>query len=308
MIITVTMNPAIDKTAEVDELILGGVNRLKNIRIDEGGKGINVSKTLRVLNKPNMAMGFVGGNLGDTVRTKLQKQMIMADFVAIAGETRCNLKVHSEFGMTEFNEPGPNVTPGELEDLFGRITRHAKSGTLFVLSGSAPAGVPDDTYKKMTELLHRCGCKVFLDTSGALLRCGVEAIPDYVKPNLKELMDLYGVKTKFESSGEIIDFALEKAKDLNSKGIKFVAVSLGADGAVFCDGLDTVHVPAKKIEVKLRVGAGDSMTAAIAYCLDSNMYFRDIVRYAMAVSAAACMTEGSQSPTKEMIVQLLRQE
>ena len=67
-------------------------------------------------------------------------------------------------------------------------------------------------------------------------------------------------------------------------------------------------VPAKKIEVKSRVGAGDSMTAAIAYCLDSNMYFRDIVRYAMAVSAAACMQEGSQSPTKENIVQLLRQE
>ena len=308
MIITVTMNPAIDKTAEVDELVLGGVNRLKNIRIDEGGKGINVSKTLRVLNKPNMAMGFIGGNLGDTVRTKLQKQMIMADFVSIAGETRCNLKVHSEFGMTEFNEPGPNITPGELEDLFGRIMRHAKTGTLFVLSGSAPAGVPEDTYKKLTELLHQCSCKVLLDTSGALLRRGVEAVPDYIKPNLKELMELYGVKTKFESSEEIIEFAKEKAKDLNSKGIKFVAISLGSDGAVFCDGLDNIHVPAKKIEVKSRVGAGDSMTAAIAYCLDSNMYFRDIVRYAMAVSAAACMTEGSQSPAKETIVQLLRQE
>ena len=308
MIVTVTMNPAIDKTAEVDELIIGGVNRLKNIRIDEGGKGINVSKTLRVLNKPNMAVGLVGGNMGDTIRTKLQKQMIMADFVAIAGETRCNLKVRSEFGMTEFNEPGPNVTPGELEDLFGRIKRHAKPGTLFVLSGSAPAGVPDDTYKKMTETLHQYGCKVFLDTSGALLRRGVEAVPDYIKPNLKELMELYDVKTRFETSEEIIAFAKEKAADLNAKGIKFVAISLGADGAVFCDGLDTVHMPAKKVEVRSRVGAGDAMTAAIAYCLDSNMYFRDIVRYAMAVSAAACMTEGSQSPSKEMIVQFLRQE
>ena len=210
--------------------------------------------------------------------------------------------------MTEFNEPGPNVPPGELEDLFGRIKRHAKTGTLFVLSGSAPAGVPDDTYKKMTEMLHLCGCKVFLDTSGALLRRGVEAVPDYIKPNLTELMDLYGVKTRFTSSEEIIEFAKEKAADLNAKGIKFVAVSLGGDGAVFCDGLDTIHVPAKKVEVRSRVGAGDAMTAAISYCLDSGMYFRDIVRYAMAVSAAACMTEGSQSPTKETIVQLLRQE
>ena len=109
MIVTVTMNPAIDKTAEVDNFVVGGVNRLKNIRIDAGGKGINVSKTLRVLNKPNMACGFIGGNMGEDINRQLQKQMIMSDFITVQGETRCNLKVRSAFGMTEFDEPGPNI-------------------------------------------------------------------------------------------------------------------------------------------------------------------------------------------------------
>ncbi len=307
MIITVTMNPAIDKTADVDEYVVGGINRLKNIRIDAGGKGINVSKTLRVLNKPNMASGFVGGNMGDDIKSKLQKQMIMADFVVVEGETRCNLKVRSVFGMTEFDEPGPKISPEELQKLFDKIKQHAKQGSLFVLSGSAPEGVPEDTYKKMTEMLHQMGCRVFLDTSGQLLRLGLEAGPDYVKPNLDELRALYGVTGKFESREAMINWVKEKAAELYSKGPKLVAVSLGADGAVFCDGVETIHVPAKNVEVKSPVGAGDAMTAAIAYGIDSNMHFRDIIRYAMAVSAGACMMEGSQPPTKEIIVKLLRQ-
>ncbi len=308
MIVTVTMNPAIDKTAEVDDFVVGGVNRLKNIRIDAGGKGINVAKTLRVLNKPTMACGLIGGSMGETIREQLKQQMIMSDFIPVKGETRCNLKVRSKFGMTEFDEPGPHVLPEELDDLFERIRYHAKSGTLFVLSGSAPAGVPEDTYKRMTEMLHQCNCRVFLDTSGILLRRGLEAAPDYIKPNLPELMALYGVRGKFESRAAMIAWAKDKAEDLLSKGPKFVAVSLGADGAVFCDGVETVHVPSKKVEVKSPVGAGDAMTAAIAYGLDSGLHFRDIIRYAMAVSAGACMTEGSQPPTKEAIVTLLRQE
>ena len=308
MIVTVTMNPAIDKTAEVDDFVVGGVNRLKNMRVDAGGKGINVSKTLRVLNKPNMACGFIGGNMGEDINRQLQKQMIMSDFITVEGETRCNLKVRSAFGMTAFDEPGPNISADELKQLYDRIKFHAKAGSLFVLSGSAPTGVPEDTYKKMADMLHQCGCKVFLDTSGALLRRGLEAPPDYIKPNLAELMGLYGVRSKFVSRDAMIAWVKEKAMDLFSKGPKFVAVSLGGDGAVFCDGVETVHVPAKKIEVKSPVGAGDAMTAAIAYCLDSGLHFRDIIRYAMAVSAAACMSEGSQPPTKENIVALLRQE
>ena len=306
MIITVTMNPAIDKTADVPDFVLGGVNKLGNCVIDAGGKGVNVSKTLRVLNKPNMACGFVGGATGEAIKTALQRQMIMNDFIQVEGETRCNLKVNTVFGMTEMDEPGPKISAAELNQLTTKLQQHAKPGTLFVLCGSAPEGVPDDIYQQMTEMLHRAGCKVFLDTGGELLKKGLEARPEYVKPNLAELEELYGHTGGFESKEAMIEWVKEKTTDIYNKGCKLVATSLGSDGAVFCDGVETLHVPAKNIEVLSPVGAGDAMTAAIAYGLDSNMHFRDIVRYAIAVSGASCMSPGTKPPTKEDIVKLLR--
>lgn len=307
MIITVSMNPAIDKTADVPDFILGGVNKLRNCIIDAGGKGVNVSKTLRVLNKPNMACGFVGGATGEAIKTSLQRQMIMSDFVTVEGETRCNLKVNTVFGMTEMDEPGPKISQAELNQLIAKLQHHAKPGTLFVLSGSVPEGVPDDIYMQLTEMLHKSGCKVFLDAGGELLKKGIEAHPDYMKPNFKEIKELYGFDGDFATKDEMIAWVKEKANDLYSKGAKFVAISLGGDGAIFTDGVETIHVPAKNIDVISPVGAGDAMTAAIAYGIDSNMHFRDIIRYAMAVSGGACMSPGTKPPTKEDIVKLLRQ-
>ncbi|MBO7630908.1 MAG: 1-phosphofructokinase family hexose kinase [Lachnospiraceae bacterium] len=308
MIITVTMNPAVDKTAELGDFVLGGVNKLKNVIIDAGGKGINVSKTLRVLNKPNMACGFIGGPNGDTIRLALQKQMIMSDFVQVAnGETRSNLKVKSIFGMTEFDEPGPKVTPEELQQLMEKLKKHAKPGTMFVLSGSLPEGVPTDIYKTMTDVLHQCGCKVFLDAGGEALKYGLEAQPEYIKPNLGELRDLYNYRDDFESNEAMVAWTKEKAVELLSKGPRMVAVSLGANGGVFTDGIETIYAPAKKVDVISPVGAGDAMTAAIAYCLDSNMHVHDVIRYAIAVSCGACTTDGTKPPSKEVIVSLLRQ-
>ena len=308
MIITVTMNPAVDKTAELDDFVLGGVNRLKNVVMDAGGKGINVSQTLRILNKPNMACGFLGGPNGDTIRLALQKQMIMSDFVMVAGgETRCNLKVKSIFGMTEFDEPGPKVSEEELQLLMDKLKRHAKPGTMFVLAGSLPEGVPTDIYKTMTEMLHQCGCKVFLDTGGEPLRLGLEAQPEYIKPNLAELRDLFDYHDEFASNEAMVAWTKEKAVELLGRGPRMVSVSLGASGGVFTDGIETIYAPAKKVDVISPVGAGDAMTAAIAYCLDSNMHFHDTIRYAIAVSCGACTTDGTKPPSREVIVQLLRQ-
>lgn len=307
MVITVTMNPAVDKTAEVESYNVGGTNVLKKVIIDIGGKGINVSKTLRVLNRPNVACGLIGGISGQLIRNGLKKQMIMADFVQIEGESRTNLKVNTLFGITEFNEPGPRVSMEELQELMKKLKSLAKPGNFFVLSGSLPEGVPSDIYQKIIQMCHSCGCKVFLDTSGEALRQGIKAEPDYLKPNLGELLDLYGHSGSFKNKEEMISWVKEKALELWSNGAKLVTVSLGADGAVFADGLEAMYVPAKKVEVASTVGAGDAMTAAITYCVEANMHFRDIIRYAMAVSGAACVTEGTKPPEKDVIVKLLRQ-
>ena len=111
MIITVTMNPAIDKTVDIDALVHGGLNRIKHVEYDAGGKGINVSKTIRELGSTSIATGFLGGNNGRTIANVLKEKEIESDFVWVDGETRTNTKVFEENGeLTELNEPGPLIS------------------------------------------------------------------------------------------------------------------------------------------------------------------------------------------------------
>lgn len=143
MIVTVTMNPAIDKTVDITRLEKGDLNRIKRVEMDAGGKGVNVSKTIRALGGDSIATGFIGGNSGIIIKNVLSELGITTDFVMVEGETRTNLKVVEEKGdVTELNEPGPQVSAGQLEELICRLEGYAAKDTLFVLAGSIPAGVP----------------------------------------------------------------------------------------------------------------------------------------------------------------------
>lgn len=144
MIITVTMNPAIDKTVDIDRLERGDLNRIKRVELDAGGKGINVSKTIKELGGSSIATGFLGGNSGQIIRQVLKDWGVETDFVEVDGETRTNLKVVEKMGeVTELNEPGPEVTEAQLEALMLKLEGYAGADTLFVLAGSIPKGVPD---------------------------------------------------------------------------------------------------------------------------------------------------------------------
>ena len=169
MIVTVTMNPAIDKTVDITRLEKGDLNRIKRVEMDAGGKGVNVSKTIRALGGDSIATGFIGGNSGIIIKNVLSELGITTDFVMVEGETRTNLKVVEEKGdVTELNEPGPQVSAGQLEELICRLEGYAAKDTLFVLAGSIPAGVPKDVYRKITERVHEKGAKVLLDADGEL--------------------------------------------------------------------------------------------------------------------------------------------
>ena len=164
MIITVTMNPAIDKTVDLGHMVHGGLNRVKNVIIDAGGKGINVSKTIKELGGETIATGFVGGTGGILIKKVLEEQGIEADFVEIKSEIRTNLKVvEADGNLTEFNEPGPLVTAAELEQLTNKLLSYANKDTLFVLAGSIPNGVEKTVYKTLTQRLKEKDAKVFVD-------------------------------------------------------------------------------------------------------------------------------------------------
>ena len=259
MIYTVTLNPALDKTVEIPHFTLDAVNRIAALRTDPGGKGINVSKVIAKLGGTSRAAGLLAGQTGRTLAAQLSALGLYCDFsYADAGGTRCNLKVidPANHTNTDINEPGPTVTPAELDALLAKLTASLGIGDIVVLAGSLPAGAPRDTYRTWTAACKAAGAKVFLDADGDLLAEGLKAAPYLVKPNDHELGEIFG--RTLSTDEEIV----ECARLLQQKGARNVLVSMAGDGALLLDEGGNVHrLEAFKGKVKNSVGAGDSMVA-----------------------------------------------
>lgn len=300
MIVTVTMNPAIDKTAELDQLEKGSLNRLNNCLTDIGGKGINVSKTIKAMGGETVATGFCGGSTGKLIEDTLEKLGIKSDFVSISNETRVNLKIVEGKGIvTELNEPGPLVTKEELKELTEKLVSYASEDTLFVFAGSIPKGIEKDIYLELIPLVKSKGAKVFLDADGELFAHGLEGRPDYIKPNRAELEGYYNKDYRVTEEELLV-----MGKDLLTKGSSLVAISLGQMGALFLTREVSVKCPGLKVDAHSTVGAGDAMVAALSFSLDKKDDFAESVRLAMAASAGAVTTQGTKPPSKELIEEL----
>lgn len=303
MIVTVTMNPAIDKTVDIDSLIPGGLNRIKRVEYDAGGKGINVSKTIRELGGSSVATGFLGGNGGKTIASVLKEKGIDSDFVWVKGETRTNTKVFEENGdLTELNEPGPVITEENMICLMEKLESYAKEDTLFVLSGSIPAGVKKEIYGDIIRMIHEKGSKVLLDADGELFRKGLTAAPDIIKPNRVELEGYAGI-TDSASEEEL----LKIAREFKDRGVGSIAVSMGKEGAMFLLGEYEAKCPALSVKAHSTVGAGDAMVAALAYAWEKKLDKEETVKMCMAVSAGAVTTIGTKPPSRELVEELKTQ-
>lgn len=303
MIITVTMNPAIDKTVEIDQLLPGGLNRIRKVEYDAGGKGINVSKTIRELGGTSIATGFLGGNAGKTIQSVLGKKEIGNDFIQVDGETRTNTKVFEKNGaVTELNEPGPVISEDQIHALLQKLEDYADDHTLFVLAGSIPAGVDRNIYAEITRLVHKKGAKVLLDADGELFRNSLEAVPDIIKPNRVELEEYAGFD--YRASQEEL---LNLARKIRQKGIGTVAVSMGKSGAMLVKDGYEVRCPALSVKAHSTVGAGDAMVAALAYSWDQGLDDDALTRLCIATSAGAVTTIGTKPPTRELVDQLAEQ-
>lgn len=303
MIVTVTMNPAIDKTVEVDSLERGGLNRIGHVELDAGGKGINVSKTIHELGGSTVATGFVAGNTGKIIQNVMNDWNIENDFIEVAGETRTNTKVFEKAGeLTELNEPGPELSQKDIQALFEKLEGYAGEETLFVLAGSVPRGVDKDIYKRIIEMVHKKGAKVLLDADGELFTNALEAKPDIIKPNRVEL-EQYAGMDYIASEQEL----LQIAQKLMSGGIEKVIVSMGKSGALFLQKDYQVKCPGLKVKAHSTVGAGDAMVAALSYAWDKEMTPEETVKMCMAVSAGAVTTIGTKPPSREVVDSLMEQ-
>jgi len=303
LIYTVTLNPAIDKTAVIPNFTPGKVNRVQTLREDAGGKGINVSKCLKTLGTESVAVLLLAGDAGQRLAKLLEKEGLSLLCGEAEGETRTNLKIIApDLGQnTDINEPGAQVNEGVLQNLLDTLCGKIVAGDIVVLAGSLPMGAPADTYRRWTESLQEKGAKVFLDADGVAMAQGVKGRPFAVKPNETELARLLGKPMETETQ------ILAGGKDLLEMGVAQVMISLGGDGALFLEKDRAYRAKSVKVEVKSTVGAGDSVVAAMAYGLEKGLPTEEIIPLAMAMGAASVMQSGTQAPDRELVLDLSKQ-
>ena len=295
MILTVTLNAAIDKRYVVENFQVGEVNRVKECSYVPGGKGLNVSKPASIYGAEVVATGFVGGHAGNYIEDALKPFGIKSEFYHVDAESRSCINIWDETNhvQTEFLEPGFTVTEEQFQGFLKKFRNLVKQADVIAMSGSVPKGLDGTAYQRLVKICREEKKKVILDTSGALLEDGIKAKPTMIKPNLDEIRMLTG--TSCESLEEMI----EAAKEIHQNGVEIVAVSLGAEGSfVVCDqGIYQAKVP--KVDAVNTVGCGDSMIAGFAVGFSKNISVEGSLRLASAVSAAAALREETGFFVKE---------
>src|SRR5271165_3270691 len=194
MIITVTLNAAIDKSLAVPNFRLGRRHRTVDQRTMAGGKGVNIARTLKALGQPVIATGFAGGATGTHIVEQLTEESILNDFVRIREESRTNTSVldPTTGEQTEINERGPSVSATEIELFRDKLLYLARGAAIVVFAGSLPRGVEPDIYASLIRDLERMEVTTVVDTDGEPLRQAVRAEPDVVSPNVLEAEELVG--------------------------------------------------------------------------------------------------------------------
>ena len=263
MILTVTMNPSIDISYPLETLHLDTVNRVDKVSKTAGGKGLNVTRVLAEIGDPVSATGLIGGSTGQFILDHLDQE-IGKEFFEIQGETRNCIAILHEGQQTEILEKGPSVSEEEGQAFLDHYETLLPDVAVVAISGSLPAGLPLDYYSQLVERAKKAGKPVVLDCSGASLEKALVAPvqPTVIKPNNEELSQLLGyeVTTDLDQLKEVLQSDL-------FKGIEWVIVSLGADGAFAKHGDVFYKVDIPKIEVVNPVGSGDSTVAGIASSL-----------------------------------------
>ena len=259
MILTVTMNPSIDISYPLETLHLDTVNRVDKVSKTAGGKGLNVTRVLAEIGDPVSATGLIGGSTGQFILDHLDQE-IGKEFFEIQGETRNCIAILHEGQQTEILEKGPSVSEEEGQAFLAHFEALLPDVAVVAISGSLPA----DYYVKLVERAKKAGKPVVLDCSGVSLEKALAAPikPTVIKPNNEELSQLLGYEVTKD-----LDQLKEVLQSNLFKGIDWVIVSLGADGAFAKHGDVFYKVDIPKIEVVNPVGSGDSTVAGIASAL-----------------------------------------
>ena len=275
MILSITMNPAIDK--------IYSVHRPEEVIASAGGKGLNVARVARLLGEEVTVSGLLGGGNGTYIHRKVEELGIHSRFSRVNGETRICINVtDTQSGLcTEVLEPGPIVSEEEASDFLKLFEALTKEAHVITISGSLPKGLPADFYKVLIQIAGKHGKPVLLDTSSDALERALDAEPYLIKPNMDEIKRIYPLINEEKLPDAIIE--------LKNRGIRMPIISMGKKGSLagLSDGIYRISVP--KVETINSVGSGDAFIAGCAVGLRRGLSEVEIIKL-----AAACGTANTQ--------------
>lgn len=289
MIVTVTLNPAIDQTLVLPKFVAGDTLRVKSSRFDPGGKGINVSRVIRELGGESIAMGFAPGGLGRYLEQTLESQGIICDFIRTPGEMRTNITIldESKHLNTIISEPGPETPVEAVEELKQRLRRILREGDWLVVAGSIPPPIGASLYGDLVHDAKEIGVHTVIDADAAALAAGVAELPEVMKGNRRELERLLGWHLDDEES------TLAAAREVHSRGVSLVLVTRGRHGAVIV-GERAYRGIAPRVRAVSAVGSGDAFLAGVILTLSRGGDLEEAVRLGIACGTAAVLTPGTE--------------
>lgn len=297
MILTVTLNPAIDKVYEVNGFSLGDVFRPSGLWATAGGKGLNVAKVASILGGKVVATGFLGGNSGRFIREQLKSQGIEDAFIEIEGETRTCIAINDPIDntSTEILESGPTISKEEQKAFLDNFKTIALKADIVTISGSLPKGISNSFYGELIQICEQLGKRAILDTSGKALATNLQYNPFMIKPNRNELETIIG-KTNMDESD-----ILKAAQKIHQKEIDLVCITLGGDGSIAVTKEGAFRLKAPPIRIMSAVGSGDSFIAGCALQLIQGEPMQEVLKYGMACGMANTQFNQTGMVNRELV-------
>lgn len=302
-IITVTFNPALDKSIAIPKLVPEKKLKCSHQKVEPGGGGINVSRAIHKLGGYSEAVYLSGGYTGLQLEALLLAEKMVSTPFPISGETRENFIVFDESANLQyrFGMDGPYVEESETSQILSYIQQQEEVSYL-IASGSLPPGVPASIFSQLALIAKQRNARLVVDTSGEALRYAVNEGVFLIKPNLGELSSLYG-KEKLE--GEEIRTA---ARSIISKGgCEVIVVSMGPDGAMLITAKEEFSVKPPQVTIHSTVGAGDSMVAGFVLAISNGLSYKEALYYGVAAGTAATLNAGTELCKKEDTEQIFEQ-
>lgn len=288
MILSITANPSVDISYNIENLKIDDVNRVELVNKDAGGKGIHVSYVLNELGEKVINSGFVGGKLGEFIEKRLDERKISHDFIKLDDETRNCIAIIHDNRQTEILEKGPTISLEKEKEFLAHLEKISKNIEIINISGSLPKGLDASFYQKIIKFAKENKIFVSLDTSGNTLKEIVkgEIKPDLIKPNETEIKDI--IEKEFPENEEEIRKIFDKSP---LKDIPYVIISQGKDGALFKIKNKIYKAKVPKVKAINPVGSGDSTLAGALSAIFNKEDDEDFIKKSMTCGLLNVLNE-----------------